>query len=105
MPDPALGAVQRALERRDLRVAAAVLGPGPRPPGLLDRDVHSVALLELPPRLEGLGEEHSRVDRDDARVRVDLEQHVEQDALLLLERAERDEPVAVALYGLPDRLL
>ena len=60
---------QRALERRDLRVAAAVLRPGPRTARVLDLDVDAEALLERPPGLQRLGEEHAGVDRHDARVR------------------------------------
>src|SRR5581483_3551062 len=51
----------------------------------------AVPLLDLPPVGVRLGEEMVRVDREDPRVRLAREQQVEEDRLLLLERArERD---------------
>src|SRR5207247_9496791 len=76
------------------RVAAAVLGPGPRLGGIrsvLDVDVHAEALLERAPRGERLGEEHTRVDRHDARVRRHPHELVDDHRLLLLEGAQEDE--------------
>ena len=70
--DPGVGALQRALERRDLGVAAAVRRARPRQAGIrgvLDLDVHAEALLEGAPRLQRLGEEHAGVDGHHARVR------------------------------------
>src|SRR5207248_11102110 len=50
-----------------------------------------VAPLDLTPELVRLGEEVMRVDREHAGLRLELEQHLEQDRLLFLERAgERD---------------
>ena len=58
---------------------------------LVDLDLDPVALLDLAPHVVRLGEEHVGVEREDARLRLGLEQQVEQDGLLLLERAcERD---------------
>ena len=58
---------------------------------LEDLDRRAVALLDLAPVRVRLREEIVRVDREDARLRLEPEQHVEEDRLLLLERArERD---------------
>ena len=70
--DPRVGAGQRALERRDLGVAAAVLGRRPRPSGLrrvddLDRRTPKRSSKALP-GLQRLREQDAGVDRDDARV-------------------------------------
>ena len=75
--------------------AAAVLGPGPRRRAerLLDLDAHAEALLERAPRRERLGEQHAGVDRHDADVRRDRQQLVEDHRLLLLKRAQEDEPL------------
>ncbi len=54
---------------------------------LEDLDADPVALLELSPQGVRLGEQDVRVEREDARARLALEEHVEDDALLLLERA------------------
>ncbi len=97
--DPGVRAGQRALERGDLALAAAVRRPGPVARGVLDRDVHAEALLERPPGGERLREQHARVDRDDPRVRGDLDQLVDEDRLLLLEGAEHHEAVSVAVHG------
>ena len=67
--DPRLRAVERALQRGDLRVAAAVLG-APRAHGVLHLDLDAEALLEGAPGAQRLGEEHAGVDRHDARVRA-----------------------------------
>src|SRR4051794_35897540 len=73
--DPALGAVERPLQRRDLGVAAAVLGgPGALwAPRLLRRDVDAEALLESAPRGQGLGEQDAGVDGHDPNVAAALQ--------------------------------
>src|ERR1700727_1608983 len=67
--DPALGAVERALQGGDLRLRAAVLGPGPavafRSAGVEHRDGEPEALLERSPGFQRLLEQHPRVDRHD----------------------------------------
>src|SRR3954454_24342854 len=56
-----------------------------------DLDRCAVSLLYLTPVRVGLGEQIVRVDREDASLRVEREEHVEKNRLLLLERArERD---------------
>src|SRR4029079_2344397 len=89
--DPRVGAGQRALERRDLGVAAAVLRPRPRTGRVLYVDTNAEALLEGAPRLQRLGEEHAGVDGHHARVRRSAEQLVEDDRPLLLEREQDTE--------------
>ena len=60
--------------------------PAERGP-LVDLHFRAVATLDLAPHRVGLGEEDVRVEREDARLRVEREQHVEQHRLLFLERA------------------
>src|SRR4051812_22334289 len=98
--DPGVRAGERALERSDLRRAAAVLRAGPRAGRVLDVDVHAEALLERAPRGERLFEQHAGVDRHDARVRRQAHELVDEHRLLLLEGAEQDEARVVALDGL-----
>src|SRR3954468_2530009 len=86
--DPRVGALERALEARDLGGAAAVVRPGPRSRRVLDGDLDVEALLEGAPRLQRLGKEHAGVDGHDARVRRQADELVDEDGLLLLERAE-----------------
>ena len=94
--DPAVEVEERAVERLDLRLREVEVGV-PLPEPVLDRlagehlDRRVVARLDRLPELVRLGEEVVRVDREDARLRVGREEHVEEDRLLLLERArERD---------------
>ena len=100
--DPALGVLERRLQRRHLGRPAAVLGAGPRVlrvAGVLDLDLDAEAVLEELPRLQGLLEQDPGVDRHDADgVRgslVELEQLVDQDGLLLLEGAQQHRPLAM----------
>src|SRR5579884_3070982 len=105
--DPGLDAVERALERLHLRVAAAAL-ERPRLVGAArveDLDGHPEALLEALPGLERLGEEDAGVDREHARVRAGLGEHVHEHRLLLLEGAGRDQPGVEAVDGVGDDLL
>ena len=69
----------------------------------LDRRV--VPLLDLAPELVRLREEVVGVDREDARLRLDAEEHVEQHRLLLLEGAGQGDAVAEALDHRRDQLL
>ena len=63
---------------------------------LVHLDLDPVALLDLAPDVVGLGEENVGVEREDARVGSDREQHVEEHRLLALERAgERELRVEV----------
>ena len=97
-----VGAGQRALERGDLGVAAAVRrarSTAGRVGGVLDVDVHAEALLEGAPRLQRLGEEHAGVDGHHARVRRQRQQLVEDDRLLLLEGAQEDELLVLGGLG------
>src|SRR3954454_16209869 len=98
--DPCVAAGERALERRDLRRAAAALRPGPRPGRVLDVDLHAEAVLERLPRRERLGEQDAGVDRDDARVGRQAHELVDDHRLLLLEGAEQHEARMVTLDGL-----
>ena len=59
---------------------------------LVHLDLDPVALLHLPPDVVRLGEEHVGVEREDAGVGLDREQHVEQHRLLPLEGAREREP-------------
>ena len=102
--DPAVEAAQRPDERLDLgerevevRLALPELLPvgrgelgGARP--LEHLHLRVVAPLDLAPELVRLGEEIVRVDREDARLRLDREQHVEQHGLFLLEGARERDP-------------
>ena len=101
--DPAVEPAERAAERLDLaRSRGRGRACAPRAPRrgsrrarrgrpLEDLDLRVVAPLDLAPELVGLGEEDVGVEREDARLRLEREQHVEQHRLLLLEGAgERD---------------
>ena len=95
--DPAVEVEQCAVERLDLRDREIEIGVR-LPEAVLDRvrgerlDLGVVAALDFLPELVRLGEEVVRVDREDLRLRIELEQHVEQDRLLLLERARERRP-------------
>src|SRR4051794_22226039 len=105
--DPRLQADERALERVDLAVRAAAVGrPGPavRAARVEHLDLHAPALLEGAPGLDRLGEQDARVDREDARLGLDGEQHVEHDRLLLLEGAGHGQARVEALERLLERL-
>ena len=70
--DPGLGAVQRALERGDLRGRRSSAPARPRRRDASSTvDVDAVALLERAPGRERLREQHAGVDRDHARPRRD----------------------------------
>src|SRR6185312_9503663 len=108
--DPALGAPERALEGRDLGDRAAVLGAAPRNVGtgrVEDLDLHAEALLEGPPGLQRLLEQHAGVDRHDpnrgAGALIQAHELVDQDGLLLLEGAQQD-GVAAVPRGLAQRV-
>src|ERR1039458_2536959 len=103
--DPAIGVGERTLERRHLRSRAAVLRPGPwsvEAGGVLHLDLDREPLLELPPGLEGLLEQHARVDGHDphgiAHAVAHPEQLVDQHGLLLLEGAQQHGTLAVAIH-------
>ena len=68
-------------------------------------DLRVVPPLDLAPELVRLPEEVVGVDREDARLRVDGEQHVEQDGLLLLEGAGERDAIAEPGCHLGDQLL
>ena len=59
-------------------------------------DLRVVPPLDLAPELVRLREEVVGVDREDARLRLDGEEHVEQDGLLLLEGAGERDAIAEA---------
>ena len=90
--DPAVEIEQRPVEGLDLRDREVEVGIRV-PEAVLNRragedlDLRPVTPLDLAPELVRLREEMVRVDREHARLRLVLEQHVEQDRLLLLERA------------------
>src|ERR1035437_3080464 len=104
--DPALRALKRALQRRDLSVRAAVLGTAPRVLGVarvLHLDPHAEALLERAPRLQRLLEQHAGVDRHEPHRlggwglnMLEPQQLVDQHRLLLLEGAQQHGSRAVA---------
>ena len=102
--DPGVDAAERALQRGDLALAAAVRRAGPVAGRVLDLDVDAEALLERPPGRERLREQHAGVDRDDAGVGRELDQLVDQDRLLLLEGAQHHQPRVVALDRLGQHL-
>src|SRR5215208_656156 len=105
---PRLRPLERALQRVDLAAPAAVRRAprrAVRRGRVHDLDAQAVAVLDLAPDLVGLGEEDAGVDREHARRRLDLHQHVDQDRLLLLEGAGQDERGMVPLDGGPERLL
>ncbi len=106
--DPAVEAGECVAERADLADRAAEgrvrrpqrvavdRGLAPERRALVHLDLDPVALLHLPPDVVGLGEEHVGVEREDARVGLDREQHVEQHRLFPLEGAgERELRVEV----------
>ena len=70
----------------------------------VDLDLDAVPLLELAPQRVRLGEEDMRVEREDPGARLALEEHVEQDALLLLERAGKGHRGVQALQRRIDHL-
>src|SRR5581483_6400787 len=74
-----------------------------RPLEHLDRGV--VAALHLAPQLVRLREEVVRVDREDARVRLQAEEQVEEHALLLLEGARERDPAGKRLETEADDVL
>ena len=102
--DPAVEARQCLAERADLpdRAAEGRVGRPQRVAvnrslaaerrALVHLDLDPVALLDLTPDGVGLGEENVRVEREHPSLGLDLEQHVEQHRLLLLERAGEREP-------------
>ena len=108
---------QRLLERLHLANAAAgvgvrvpqlvaVLGALPREAhALVHLDLHAVAVLELAPCLVGLGEEQPGVERKEARLGLDLQQHVHDHRGLLLEGAGHVQPRVPALDGIGEDLL
>ena len=70
--DPGVGAAQRALERRDLRGAAAVSAPRPRSPSASSTSTWTPQRSSKHARSQRLGEEHAGVDREDARLGRDV---------------------------------
>ena len=101
--DPAVEAAERPDERLDLgdrQVEVGLALPELLPVGrgellgarpLEHLDLRVVSPLDLAPELIRLREQVVGVDREDARLRFDREQHVEQHGLFLLEGArERD---------------
>ncbi len=78
------------------------LAPERRP--LEDLDADAVAALEVAPQRVGLREEHVRVEREDPGLRLALEQHVDEHALLLLEGARERERGVQALERSVDHL-
>src|SRR5262245_25429576 len=89
--DPRVYLAQRALERLDLAHPAAGIGVVlPEAVDFLvpvDVDRDPVAFLDLPPGLVGLREQDAGVEREDARLGLDPQEHVEDHRRLLLEGA------------------
>src|SRR5919201_5186206 len=105
---PSLRALERALQRVDLSLSAAVrCAPrrAVRRRGVHDLHAQPVAVLDLAPDLVCLGEQHAGVDREHPSRGLDSHQHVDQDRLLLLEGAGHDERGMVALDGRAERVL
>ena len=102
--DPGVDAAERALERGDLALAAAVLRAGPVAGRVLDLDVDAEALLEGLPGRERLREQHAGVDRDDPGVGRERDELVDQHRLLLLEGAQHDQARVVAFHRLGQHL-
>jgi hypothetical protein len=67
-------------------------------------DLDAVAVLDALPGLVGLREQHAGVQRDDARLRLDPEDEVDDDARLLLERTGDREPGVVLGHGVLEHL-
>ena len=108
--DPGVEPAQRAPERRDLADAAAGGGIGrPQAVGRVlggeHLDLGVVARLDRLPVVVGLLEQHARVEREHARRRLGREQQVEEDGLLLLERAGERHAGVEALHRVRDDLL
>src|SRR5215213_1500767 len=115
--DPAVHVLERARQRRDLADAAAgvrVRLPQLRPEALLllgerepavDVDLEVVALLERTLGLVRLVEQQVGVEREEARRRLDPEQHVHDHRRLLLERAGDVEPRVEAIDDVLEGLL
>src|SRR4051794_34807411 len=101
--DPGIGAGQRALQRGHLGVPAAG-ARAPRAGRVLDPHVDAEALLEGAPGRQRLREQHAGVDRDDARVGGEADELVDEDGLLLLERAQHHQPRVMALDRLAEHL-
>src|SRR3954454_15027688 len=101
--DPGVGAGQRALQRGHLGVPAAG-ARAPRAGRVLDPHVDAEALLEGAPGRQRLREQHAGVDRDDARVGGETDELVDEDGLLLLERAQHHQPRVMALDRLAEHL-
>src|SRR5919204_3953788 len=97
--DPRVETGERTVQRLDLADRAAEVRvplpellavhrrlPSERRP-FVDLDLRAVALLDLAPDRVRLRKEDMRVEREHARPRLEREEHVEQDRLLLLKRA------------------
>ena len=100
--DPRVGAGQRALERGDLSVAAAVRGPGPR-----QARVGASSTSTCTPKRSSKARHVCSVSGNSTPVSIvttrvcgaEREQLVEDDRLLLLERAQQDEPLVLGGLG------
>jgi hypothetical protein len=107
--DPRVHLAQCPLERLDLAHAAAGVGvalPQPVDPlSAVDVDLDPVAALDRAPGLVGLREQHAGVEREDARRRLDRQQHVEDDRRLLLEGAGDVQARVVLLHDVGKHLL
>ena len=115
--DPAVEVAERADQRLDLgdgKIEVGLALPellavsrcqllGAR--ALEQLDLRVVPPLHLAPELVRLREEVVGVDREDARFRLDAEEHVEQHSLLLLEGAGERDALAEALDHRGDELL
>ena len=66
-------------------------GLPPERGAFVDLDLDPVALFDLPPERVRLREENVGVEREHAGVRLAREEEIENDALLLLERARERE--------------
>ena len=108
--DPRVHALERAVEGVDLADRAAGVGialpqlvavqrglPRDARP-LEDLDLDPVAVLDPLPGVVGLGEQDVRVEREDAGVRGDAQEEVEDDRRLLLERAGDGQPWVEPLH-------
>ena len=84
-----------------------MIAPRPRPfrvGRVVDLDRQPVAILDLLPGRVRLREQHAGIDREDTSTRLGLHEQIDQDRLLLLERAGQEQPRMEPFNGLSDHL-
>src|SRR3954447_1917325 len=106
--DPRVDALEGARQRLDLAHAAAgvrVAGPQAVDPlAAEDLDLRAVALLDPPPGLVGLREQHAGIQREDPGRRLDPQDHIHDHRRLLLEGAGDRQPRMVLTHDMLEDL-